>query len=58
MNAKKRRPLARTAASAFSNLFAGGMGPLERLRTIAANIGRRGGTPRADCCGHYGEPGC
>ncbi len=53
-----KRPRARTAASAFGNLFAGAMGPLERLRTIAANIGRRGGTPRADCCGNYGEPGC
>jgi len=49
------------AGAAFSflrNLAAGGMGPVERARAVAANIGRRGGTRRAKCCGHYGEPGC
>ena len=53
-----RRSLARTTGSVFRNLFAGSMGPLERVRMIAANVGRRGGARRADCCGNYGEPGC
>jgi hypothetical protein len=58
MTANRRRPLTTSLASAFRNLVGGGMGPLERVQTIGANIRRRGGTPRADCCGHYGEPGC
>ena len=42
--------------SFLRNLAAGGYGPLDRLRRIAANLGRR--TPTQTCCGNYGEPGC
>ena len=38
------------------NLTAGNYGPLERVRRILANLGRR--RPNHTCCGNYGEPGC
>ena len=50
--------MANVTMSVVRNLVAGRMGVLERARTVAANIGRRGGPRRADCCGNYGEPGC
>jgi hypothetical protein len=40
----------------FKNLTAGSYGPLERLRVIASNVGRKMGG--RGCCGNYGEPGC
>jgi len=38
------------------NLVAGPYGPLERVRVIVTNIGRKSG--RKGCCGNYGDPGC
>lgn len=59
---KARKRPRRSGAGAtfvfFRNLAAGQMGLVERARTIAGNLARRGGKRRAVCCGHYGDPGC
>jgi hypothetical protein len=44
-------------SSFLRNLTAGDYGPLERLRTIAGNVGLKV-SRRSACCGHYGDPGC
>jgi hypothetical protein len=38
------------------NLVSGDFTPLDRLRRLAKNLGRR--SPTRYCCGNYGEPGC
>jgi len=40
----------------FTRLSSGDYSPLDRVRRIANNIGRR--TSGEGCCGNYGEPGC
>jgi hypothetical protein len=37
------------------NAFSGNLPPMERLRSIARNLGKR---TRGACCGNYGDPGC
>lgn len=43
--------------SMFRNLGAGNYSPLERIRKVLSNIGRKAARRQA-CCGNYGEPGC
>jgi hypothetical protein len=43
-------------ATFLRNLFAGNHRPVDRLRKVATNLGRRG--RGYGCCGHYGDPGC
>jgi len=43
--------------SLFTNLGAGNYSPLERVRRIAGNVGRKI-VRRQMCCGNYGDPGC
>ncbi|HKV89004.1 MAG TPA: hypothetical protein VJT78_13495 [Candidatus Dormibacteraeota bacterium] len=43
-------------SSFFANLGAGPYNPIQRVRLIVTNIGRK--TGGEGCCGHYGEPGC
>jgi hypothetical protein len=43
-------------SSFLRNALGGSYGPVERVRVILTNIGRkRGGR---GCCGNYGDPGC
>jgi len=43
--------------SLLTNLGAGNYSPLERVRRIATNVGRKI-VRRQACCGNYGDPGC
>jgi hypothetical protein len=43
-------------ATFLRNAMSGDYGPVERLRRIVGNLGRR--RPQARCCGNYGDPGC
>jgi hypothetical protein len=43
--------------SIFTNLTAGNYSPLERVRRIVGNVGRKI-VRRQGCCGNYGDPGC
>ncbi len=55
---RPRRSPTKAIPSFFRNLTTGDLGLVERARTIAGNLARRGGSRRAACCGHYGDPGC
>jgi hypothetical protein len=58
MSGNRHRSRGQAGPSFVRNLAAGNYGPLERMRTIAATLARRGGPPPTACCGHYGDPGC
>ena len=42
--------------TALRNLVAGDFTPVERVRHVIKNLGRR--RPDRGCCGNYGDPGC